>query len=65
MSYVAEGMTVVLEIYTGVVSVSLTNATRARGCAMRLMGGSYGVVLYVCKDELNAFADSEIWYVLI
>ena len=65
MSYVADDMTVLLEIYTAVVMVASSNTSRARGCVLRVMGGSYGVVLYVCKDEGNAFADSEIWYVLI
>ena len=65
LSYVADDITVALEMYTAVVSVASKNATRARGCVMQLMGGSCGVVLYVCKDEFNAFADSGIWYVLI
>ena len=58
-------MTVVLELYTATVSVAATNSTTARWCLTWLMGGVVGVILFVFKDEFNAFAESEIWYVLV
>ena len=30
-----------------------------------MVGGGVGVILFVFKDKFNAFAKSEVWYVLI
>ena len=64
MTYLPEDSTLTLKINIAIVTVASINATRARGSVMRTMGGFLGVIVFVLRDEFNAFGESEIWYVL-
>ena len=64
MSYLV-GTTVTLDIYTAAMPVAATNSMTGRGCLMQLMTGDVGLVLFVFKEDFNAFAMDEVWYVLI
>ena len=54
-----------LEVFTTAVPMGSVNSLKGRGYLMHLMTGQAGLVVFVAKESGGAFAEDEVWYVII